>query len=504
MNLRDYQAEAVEAVRVGFRTTGKRQVLMLPTAAGKTHISSYMIEQASKKGMRCLFVADRIELIDQTSSRFYNDGIEHGVIQANHPWFFPELNVQICSIQTLARRKVEKFDLLIIDECHSLFRAHIDLMNANDGFVVGLSATPFTKGLGKYFDGLVKPITARRLIEKGFLSKYEAYGPDTIDLSGVKTIAGDFDVNEVGVRIDKPKLVANVVDTWFKRAKGLKTICFATNIAHSKHLAREFTRRGVSALHIDCYTGKESSDERLVRKDIFSKYRCGEITVLCNVDLATKGLDVPDIACVIQGRPTKSLMIHDQQIGRGLRISPGKDGLIILDHAGNHERLGFIDGPRPDALDGGERKSCSQKKKEREREEPMPKRCPSCDFLKPAGMRKCPACGLVAEFAEDVATAKGELKKLERKEYTLAEKQAFLGGLNSHYADVYAKKGWPVKHGCFGPAIKLYEKKFGCKPSNKIDWSYKCEISEEVKKYITADRIRWAKSKEKREKAIAA
>lgn len=183
--LYDHQELAIAAVRQGCNTTGKRQILMLPTGAGKTHIASYMIRQAVAKGKRCLFICDRIELIDQTSARFLTDGIPHGVIQANHPLYRPDLPVQICSIQTLARRRIEKFDLAIIDEAHTLHKAHIKLMTANpDGFVVGLSATPFTKGLGKIFNGLVNPISTRELIDAGYLADFVAYGPATIDITG--------------------------------------------------------------------------------------------------------------------------------------------------------------------------------------------------------------------------------------------------------------------------------------------------------------------------------
>ncbi|HAR37769.1 MAG TPA: ATP-dependent helicase [Porphyromonadaceae bacterium] len=495
MNLRDYQQALIQAVREGFRTTGKRQVLMAPTGSGKTHVASYMIQQAASKGLRCMFVCDRIELINQTSSRFYADGIDHGVIQADHPFYFPELPVQVCSIQTLARRKMMNFDLLVIDECHALHQAHINLMNANDGYVVGLSATPFAKGMGKHFDGLVQPVSTEFLINAGYLSKFEAYGPNTIDVTGIKTIAGDYDPQELGERVDKPHLVADVVDTWKKLAAGRKTICFATNRAHSRHLVREFTKNGITADHIDCYTGKLADDES--REDVIGRFKNGETTVLCNVDILTKGFDYPEVSCIIQARPTKSLMVHIQQVGRGLRIADGKESCIILDHAGNHERLGFVDAKLPSELDNGKKKTSSGTSKEKEKETPLPKRCPSCDFLKPAGVRKCPACGLVPAFAENVEVAEGELERLRRKdrrEYTAAEKQEFLAGLNQWCTD----KGWnPGRKGCFGTALKMYEQKFGAEPSSKFDWGALGPITEDVRKFITHSMIRRTKSREK-------
>jgi DNA repair protein RadD len=484
MNLRDYQIIALEAVRRGFKTTGKRQVLMLPTGAGKTHIASYMIKAAAEKGLRCLFVADRIELIDQTSRRFFQDGIYHGVIQANHPEYMPHMNVQVCSIQTLGRRKTENYDLLIIDECHVLHQAHIRLMDENDGFVVGLSATPFAKGMGNHFNGMVNPVSTEYLINEGYLSPFEAYGPSTIDVKGLRTVAGDFDKKELGERADQPKLVADVVDTWIKRARGRKTICFATNIAHSKHIVQEFNRRGINAEHIDCYTGKESGEECVTRAEVIGRFKEGETKILCNVDILTKGFDYPDVSCIIQARPTKSLMVHIQQVGRGLRVADGKSECIVLDHAGNHERLGFVDATLPTMLNSKDKKYAGTRNAAEERPEPLPKKCPSCDFLKPAGVRKCAACGLIPEYVEDVATLDGELEKLKkknRKEYTVAAKEEFLGGLNQWCRS----KGWiPGRGGCFGTALKMYQQKFGTQPSSQIDWGYTCKMNDDVKNFI--------------------
>lgn len=491
MNLRPYQNEAINAMRRSFKRGAKSIVLMLPTGAGKTHIAADMIRNAVSLGNRCLFVCDRIELIDQTSARFHAEGISHGVIQADHPWYFPEEPVQVCSIQTLARRKTERYDLLVIDEAHTLHKAHINLMQANTGWVVGLTATPFAKGMGKHFDELVCPVTAEYLIENGYLCRYEAYGPNTVDVSGIKMVRGDFDQEELGKRVDQPKLVADVVQTWLKRAGGRRTICFATNIAHSKHLVNEFQRQGVVAEHLDCYTGRDA--ETSSRKEVIDRFRTGKTLVLCNVDILTKGFDVPEVSCVIQARPTKSLMVHIQQVGRGLRTAPGKEECIILDHAGNHERLGFIDGDLPTFLDGSEKKFGRAGKKE-ERESPLPKACPSCDFLKPAGVRKCPACGLIPEHVEDVETAEGELEKLKkkaRKDYSLEEKRSFLGGLNMWCFS----KGWrPGRGGCFGTALKMYEQKFGCQPPSSIDWGYRCTVGEDVKNWLKHCAIKRSRS----------
>lgn len=480
----------------GFELDGDRQFLLADwQVTHNTFIASEMIRSALARGMqRCLFVCDRIELINQTSERFAADGIDHGVIQAQHPCYAPEKPVQVCSIQTLARRKTEDYTLLVIDEAHTLHQAHIKLMEANPGsWVVGLTATPFAKGMGKHFDDLVCPVSAGYLIEQGYLSPYVAYGPPTIDVSGVKTVRGDFDPEEIAKRADQPKLVADVVQTWLRRAGGRRTICFATNIAHSKHLVREFQRYGVVAEHLDCYTGK-GAEETVTRSEVIGRFRNGQTMVLCNVDIVSKGFDVPSVSCIIQARPTKSLMVHIQQVGRGLRIADGKTECLFLDHAGNHERLGFIDGDLPVFLHGGDKKFKNGGASV-EREEPLPKPCPSCDFLKPAGVRKCPACGLVPELIADVETAAGDLEKLKKKarsKYSVEDKQRFLGGLNAWCRG----KGWrPGRGGCFGTALRIYKEKFGCDPSSKMDWGYVCEIGEDVKGWLQHCAIRRQKSR---------
>jgi superfamily II DNA or RNA helicase len=489
--LRDYQGETVRQAREFFRQGKKKLVIMLATAAGKTVISTHMIKQAAAKGLRCGFVCDRIELINQTSARLDMEGVSHGVIQGDHPRYDPAEQVQVCSIQTLARRKTKQFDLIIVDEVQTFHAAHKRLLMENDGsFIIGLSATPFTKGLGKHFDGLISPVTAKQLIEQGHLVDFKVYGPKTIDVSGVKTIAGDYDQKELGERADKPKIVADIVKTWMEKGGNRQTICFATNVAHSKHIVREFCKAGVMAEHIDSFTDKET------RAAILKRLANFETRIVSCVDILTKGFDCPVVSCIIQALPTKSLMRHIQQIGRGLRTSQGKIDCCVLDHSGNHERLGFIDDIEFTELDDGKKKEASSKKA-KEKPEKLPLVCPSCDYMKPAGVRKCPACGLIAEHIADVETEEGELREVKRnrKGYTLAQKQAFLAGLNSYAVE----KGFRIgRGGVYGWSLHKYKDFFGCDPCSKIEWGARGPIGEDVRKFITHANIKWAKSKERK------
>jgi superfamily II DNA or RNA helicase len=260
VNLYPIQEKIINACRDEFRKH-KRFVLKAPTGVGKTIIATWIIKQAMNRGKRILFVCDRISLINQTSSVFVEYGIQHGVFQAQHVDYNPGLQVQIGSIQTLARRRQREYDMIIIDECHTWYSAHKKLLEYNpDAYILGLSATPFTKGLGKYFESFIEPLSVRDAIDNGYLCDFEIYGPETIDLSGVRVVAGDYKEDDLALAADKPELVADVVKTWLNLARGLKTIVFSVNVAHGRHLEKEFRKSGINAREINGYMPKEGED----------------------------------------------------------------------------------------------------------------------------------------------------------------------------------------------------------------------------------------------------
>lgn len=483
------QNRIVDAARDAFRYH-KRVILMAATGLGKTVIATWMIKQAVLKDKRVLFVCDRISLIEQTSDVFHHYGINHGIFQADNPQYWPELPVQIGSIQTLARRKQRQYDLIIFDECHTWHQAHTKIIEHNpDAFFLGLTATPFTKGLGKYFDTHIQPVPMKELIDLGYLSKFEIYGPATIDLTGVRTVAGDYKEDDLAEAADKPKLVADVVQTWKKLARGKKTIVFCVNVAHGRNLEKEFRKSGINAKEINGYMPKEGDEGA---HQIIEDFRQNNITVLISCEMLVKGFDVPDVQCVQFATATKSPTKWIQACGRGLRTSPGKNMCRILDHGSNAERLGFPDDYEFLGLDDG--KKHDKKNKKKDRDEPEPKRCPSCDFIKPAGVRKCPACQFEPQYLQDIETEDGDLEKLKRKarsEYTLIEKQSFLAQLNQFASEKGFREG---KNGCYGWAIHKYAEKFGSEPANRLDWGKKEPVGEEVKKWIKHCFIKKAKS----------
>ncbi len=460
IELRDYQLQAIDSLRDQFRAGKRTPMLQLPTGSGKTAIASEMIRCAVEKKTRSIFICDQISLIDQTSARLDEEGIPHGVIQGQHWRWRPHEMVQVCSIQTLARRKhLPEFSLAIIDEGHVLHEAHKKMMTEYSAVrFIGLSATPFARGLGKYFDSLVVGATTRELIQRGFLVKPYTFGPSKPDLEGVPVVKGDYDENALADRSNKPQLIADIVQTWKKLAQNRLTICFSVNIAHSKAIVERFNNEGIPAAHLDAYS---SPTERKLKTDAFKR---GDLRILSAVDLFSKGWDVPQVSCAILARATKSLMVYIQQGGRVLRTSDGKENALILDHAGNTERHGFLYDELPQHLDMG----LKRKQKPREPEEKLPHPCPSCAYMKPPRVHKCPRCGFAPEKKNIIVEAPGELVAIDQtraqrkanKELSPAEKRSFYSELLGYQSQRGYKDGW---------AANMYRKKTGVWPNSYRD-----------------------------------
>lgn len=476
MKLRPYQAQALINLRQSFASGHLRPLLQAPTAAGKTVIASEIIKGAMAKGNRVIFVCDRIELIDQTSATFDAFGIPHGVIQANHPKTNRKLDIQIGSIQTLARRTWQPFELIIVDEAHTQYKSlHKQLKKWNNVPVIGLSATPWSKGLGLIYDDLKILTTTKELIDDGYLCPFEVFGPP-VDVSGIKTVRGDFDEQQLADRVNTKKIVGSVVKTYQEHGRSKPALCFAVNIAHSKALCEEFNVQGIKAVHLDHYT--ETEDRRM----LIHKFKCGHIPVLCSVEVMTKGFDAPAAEVVIIARPTKSAILHVQMIGRGLRIMEGKKICTILDHAGNHERLGFVTDTFQEHLCT---KEASDRTKDPEKApEKLPKTCPKCHFLKAVGVHICPNCGFAPEVVNEVEHVPGELKKMEVA--TKETKQKWYSMLLCHAEgkNFNNAKGWTAHK---------YREKFGVWPQGLH--ANLVTPDSEVRGYITHLNIKYAKRK---------
>jgi DNA repair protein RadD len=486
LELKPLQEYSLNEIRKAM-SRSKRIIYMAATGMGKTVIAAQIVKNALAKGKRVIFIADRIVLCNQTSDVFLQYGINHGVIQSQNERFDISRQAQVCSIQTLKLRGCPKADLIIIDEVHVLHKAHIKIIEENpDAYVLGLTATPYTVGLGKYFDFHIQPVTVKKLIEEKYLVPFDIYGPTIADLSKLKVRAGEYTEESLSDVYDKADIVGDVVHQWKKICPDKKTIVFGVNIAHIKHLTERFNGQEISCVQINAYQTEEERTQAL------ESFINGPVKVLCSVEVATKGFDCPEVEVAVLAVATKSMIKWTQTTGRALRTCNGKEKAIILDLGGNAARLGFPDDYEFFGLDDGKKKE----KKPPPKKEKLPKVCPSCDFLKPVGVHVCPACGFAPERIKDIETAEGDLYKLQRKakkEYTIEQKQNFLAQLNQ-YAEERSMKRSPK--GIYGFAIYAYADKFGSQPSGKIDWSARAPVGEEVKKFMTWRNIRWAKRRQ--------
>jgi superfamily II DNA or RNA helicase len=466
----------------------KRPMLYAPVAFGKTVVAAHIVTSALNKGKKVMFVAPYTALINQTARSFMAQGIpKPGVMQADHPWTNPGKRLQIASVQTLSRRAIPDVDLIIVDEAHLQYEVICKLMKDTNVPVIGLSGSPFSKGLGKYYDNLIHTSSMRQLIDDGFLSDYVAYSHDTPDLTGIKTVAGDYHEGQLGKRMSDPKLVGCVIDTWLKHGENRPTICFAVNVAHAEFIGAELDRVNISNVVI---TGRTPMEEREV---YFTQFKKGNIKILVNVGTLVAGFD-SDVRCIVDAAPTKSNIRHVQKLGRGLRVAEGKDHLIILDHAGNLISLGFPDDIEIDRLDSGDKKEAAElkEKQEKKKKEKEPKECQKCKHLKKAGEHECSNCGFVPKFVENVEVEEGELKAIKTtNKYTKDDKQRIFAELKGYQRErMLAGKsltdGW---------VANTYKDMVGVWPKGLRD--IPAQPSEQVRGFIKHKAIAWARSKNK-------
>ena len=334
--LRDYQHSSIERLRENTRNGIRNQVLCSPTGSGKTVMGAFLLNECHRRGKRGLFVCDRISLIDQTSAYFDRCGLPHGVIQGNHWRRRPGERIQVASAQTLARRRWPESDLTLIDEAHSLYLSVTNHIDARRCSTIGLTATPFTKGLGKHYDGIVTVTTTNKLIDEGYLSKYTIYAPSAPDMTGAKTVAGEWTDEETSKRAIP--IIGDAVTEYANHGNGQKFIAFGCDLNHCAELQRQFMASGVNC---QLYTYRTSDTERAAYIEEFRKDD-SKIRGLISVSALAKGFDVMDVGCIIMCRPLKnSLAEHLQIMGRGLRPHACKEerGCIILDHSGNTVRF---------------------------------------------------------------------------------------------------------------------------------------------------------------------
>jgi len=456
INLYPFQEASIEALRENIRNGVRNQILCAPTGSGKTICATYLLRECYAKRKRGIFIADRINLIDQTSAVLDTYGVPHGVIQSQHwrskPW---EL-IQVASAATLERRTwPEDPSLIIVDEAHCIRKQIAKRIIQRDAVTIGLTATPFTRGLGKLYDRLVTITTTNKLIAEGFLSGYRIFASSEPDMRGARVVAGEWTEDAAAERA--MPIVGDCVAEYLKHGEGKKFIAFGVNVAHCEEMQKQFLAAGVQCA---LYTYRTGDSERAEMVQEFRKPD-SYIRGLVSVAALSKGFDVSDVEVIIMARPLRSSVAeHIQILGRGLRSHDGKSTCTVLDHAGNCVRFwaqmqDFFENGAAELDDGKHRD-----KKKAEKSERKPIKCPQC-FAVHAPAPMCPHCGFVHPKRSDVVHEAGELIALAKgPTATKEEKQEVYAQLRHIAIDRGYKEGW---------AAHKFKERFGIWPRGLDD-----------------------------------
>lgn len=408
--LRAYQNEAVDALRAAYRERCRAPLYSLPTGGGKTMVFSYVTANAIARGQRVLILVHRAELLRQASDSLNRWGVPHGTIVAGARGLTGH-HVQVGSVQTVVRRldRIAAPNLIIVDEAHhAVAGTWQKIINAfPDAKLLGVTATPERldgRGLGVhcggYFDRLIQGPTMASLIEDGYLVRPRVFSASVPpDLSEARTVAGDFNRADSERAVIDSRIVGDAVGHYRRICPGVPSIAFCVSLAHAEVVARQFNAAGFKAEQID---GRMNDHDRA---RVVSALGTGGINVMVSVDLVSEGFDVPVCGAALMLRPTQSMGLYLQQIGRALRPAPDKTCAFILDHAENTVRHGLPQDEREWTLDGRAR---------RERD-PSVKVCQHCFAVARAGASVCPECGApfrVERREREVEQVAGELIEL--------------------------------------------------------------------------------------------
>lgn len=448
------QEKLMTAIRKAYKDGAKMPCVQASTGFGKSVVAGYIMSNAIQKGAkRVVMIVDSLTLIDQLIDTLENKfGLDVGVIQAFNERYDMRKSIQIATPQTLTRRFADEkrgkayreyhVDLMIVDECHIQHRGIKEAIQYWGCKGMGLTATPFAKGMANTYDALVKADTLDTLIEDGDLAKYTVFSHSTPDFKGCKTSAnGDIQADD---KYDTD-LIGDVYKTWSNGYSERLTIGFATSIAKCEAFAKLFRDNGVDSIATHSKLTAEDSTE------INERFKKGEIRVLWSVAKLIKGFDVPEASCLIDCQPTRSLSRHVQKVGRVLRKCEGKEFAVILDHAGNFQRNGFAEDAQIEELSDGSEKESKDKK---DPKTPEPVTCKKCQAQMKPMILKCPSCGLerVASSQkidpDSIETRDGELVEMNKsatkrnRTTSWEDKIEFMAGLKGHARAKQYSDGW--------------------------------------------------------------
>jgi len=397
--LRDYQQDGVDQCRAQYAAGHRRVLYVLPTGGGKTYVFSYIAASVAAKGGRVVILVHKDDLLRQASESLRSIGVPHGIIAPGYPWE-PRRSVQVASVRTLANR-LEKLEsaawrptLIVIDEAHHAVAptwgrvlAHWPTVR-----VLGVTATPARAngvGLASVFGAMVEGPQIGELIARGQLAPPVVYRPPSmVDLTGVRSVGGDYDRGELAKRTDKATVTGDAVEQYARICPGTPAIVFCVSVAHAEHVAEQFRAGGWRFQSID------GAMQYAERRRLIDDLGAGRLDGLCSCDLISEGTDIPVVGAAILLRATRSLALYIQSVGRALRLYAGKQRAYIIDHVGVTQIHGLPDDPREWTLDGD---TTRKRKAEEVDDVAAPWLCGRCfaSTRKVPGqwLGECPQCG---------------------------------------------------------------------------------------------------------------
>jgi DNA repair protein RadD len=423
VTLRPYQSTGIAQIREAFAQGFKAPLYVLPCGGGKTVMFSAISESSEKRGKRVLILCHRIELVDQIVASLKTFDVTPDIIASGYNrgagrFRASNHHVAVASVQTLVRR-LESYappTLIVIDEAHHTMAntwATV-LRQYHDAKILGVTASPIRtdgRGLRAHFDKIIVGPSVNQLTHDGFLAPTRVFAPPTVDTSGLHIRMGDFKPEEADALLDTPSITGSALSHYRQHANGLPALVFCTSVKHAHHVAEQFRKDDIAAVALDGGTDKQ------LRRMAVQDFRAAKIKVITQCEIATEGWDLPGVHCGIFLRPTASLGMWIQMMGRCSRPSPGKSHAILLDHVGNCQRLGLAGDDRDWQLSVDETK---RKKK------PAPgvRVCPKCFAASPARATQCVECGHVFEVKprQVLEEKEGELVELTAEQ--IAKKRA--------------------------------------------------------------------------------
>lgn len=429
ISLRPYQNQLLEDIRASMRRGHRRVLAVMPTGAGKGTTIAAMVSNAAERGHRVLILAHRAELIADLSQRIHALGINHGILAAGYREDLRQA-VQVGSVQTVNRRisRIPEPSMIIQDEAHHLIAGNMwgrIVASWPRAFLIGKTATPerlsgegLGEGHGGYFTELVLGPDAAWLTENGFLVPARTFAPPGIDLDSIKRFDTFKGRHEAEDRLRQGQAMGDAV-THYQRTiadhHNRTAIGFCCSVAHADALAEAFCAHGIPAAMLD---GKMDRGDR---RRLINDLGAGVLKVLTSCDIISEGTDIPTVTGAMLLRPTDSLSLHLQQVGRTLRPCPGKTHAIINDHVGNSLRHGLPTDHREWSLEG------QSKRGKRADSDALPvKVCDRCFSTLPTTEHTCPVCGFIfpAPKRRELVTVEGNLQELTAQAAAKQRRQA--------------------------------------------------------------------------------